>query len=439
MSALAVSTSVFKWQKKWLWLATLLPLLFISDILYGGLEYYGIQFQVTPGVVLRGMVVLIAIYMTMHYWHLVDKPLLIWITFMSLSVLPSILVGIFRGGNFFYDVSALSKVLYLPLVTGLFVALVKVYDLRMDDILRFIEYGAYVLGVSLLISQKLGIQKQTYGDYAFGSTGIFYAQNDMTLALGLGLLSGGYLFVMMRFSWLRLWLLAMSSFACVQIGTRASLAAVVGTALTAILCVIWGKTEGRGIGAADRIKKWLAGFFMLVIMSGILVYGLTKQQEFSYQQQKLEEVASGDFPRLLLVLAGAEQISNRAAIFDFVGEGADAFQRGVARYFPKAEKKRMVEVDWMDIFGGYGIGFTILIHLFVVLVLLKSSLRFVIKRGSCYGLIAAATLFYLGHSAIAGHALTSPIPSTLMAGYLSIFFTNKVFSSSHDFNVNTSE
>lgn len=420
MREMKLILNLFKLKKRWLWLSALLPLLFISDILYGGLDYYGIQFSVTPGVLLRGMVMLTAVYMSMRYRHLVGYKLNLWIMLMGLSIVPSILVGLFHGKSFFYDLTALSKVLYLPFTTGLFVVLSKQYNLHKDEIVRFIEYGAYVLGISLLVSQMLGIQKKTYGDYAFGSTGIFYAQNDMTLALGLGLLACGYLLVM-SFSWLRLGLLVISSYACVQIGTRASLGAVVVTAITATVLVVWGKMEGRR-GVTYRIKKWLVGFSILALMSGILLYGLAKQQEFSYQQQKLEEITTGEFPRLLLVLAGAEQISNRSAVYDFVGEGADAFQSGVARYFPKTDKRRMVEVDWMDIFGGYGVSFTILIHSFVVLVLLKNSIRFVIKRDSFHGLIASATSFYLIHSVIAGHALTSPIPTTLMAAYFSFHF-----------------
>jgi hypothetical protein len=124
-----------------------------------------------------------------------------------------------------------------------------------------------------------------------------------------------------------------------------------------------------------------------------------------------------------LMVAGAAHLANRSALYDLTGEGASAYHRGVARYFPTANELRMTEVDWMDIFGAYGIGFTVLIHAFVMLVLASAAWRFFAQRDSLHGIIAGATLIYFGHSALAGHALVSPIPSTLLAGYCALYFS----------------
>ncbi len=412
-----------RWRKKWLWLAALLPLLFVSDILYGAMEYYGIELPITPGIVLRGLVLCAACYAILKHHPLIDKRLMLWISLLVIGVVPSIVVGVSRGESLFFDISALSKVLYLPLVTGLFVVFMQRYRIESSDVVRFIEYAAYMLGIALLGSQVIGMERQTYGDYAFGSTGIFYAQNDMTLALGLALLAGGYRLVTEGFSAIRLILVALTAFASVQIGTRASLGVVVATAITAVACILWGQEHRQRRTFIGNMKKWLIGFLVLTAMAGMLLYGLTKQQEYSFQQEKLAQVAAGDFPRLLLVLAGARHIVDRPKWVHVLGEGADAFQRGVAQHFETEEDRRVVEVDWMDIFGGYGIAFTLLIHAFVLLVLLHAAGRFIIRRDAAHGLIAAATTLYLGHSALAGHALTSPIPSTLMAAYFSCYFT----------------
>jgi len=422
MNANAISNLLLHWQKKWLWLTALLPLLFISDIFYGAMGYYGIKFSITPGVILRGIVVLVAINMVIRYHHLVGDRLRLWIGLLALFVVPSIFVSVFHEQNLFIDISAISKVLYLPLVTGLFVVLMRRYCLNQVDVLRFIEYAAYVLGAVLLGSQMLGVEKQTYGDYAFGSTGIFYAQNDITLAFGLALLAGGYRLVMDKFSPIRFALLALSAFACVQIGTRASLFVVLGTALTVVVCALWGRERGKGRRVIENIKKRVIVLLVLVVMIGVLLYGLDKQQEFGYQQQKLEEIASGNLPRLPLLLAGAQHISDRPFLYDLVGEGFDAFRQGVAKHIETEGQRRLVEVDWMDIFGCYGIGFALLIHVFVLNVLWGSFRRFIFQRKSVYGFIAAATLLYLGHSAFAGHALFSPIPGTLMAAYFACYF-----------------
>lgn len=416
-----IPLAILRWQKKKIWLVSLFPLLFVSDVLYGAIDYFGIEMPITPGVVFRGMVLLFSVYFVFTCLIFINKKLFFFIILSVLSVLPSMMIGLYHGHGFLYDMSSLTKVIYLPFVTGMIVVLWDFYKISSDEILKHVEYSAYVLGVALLLSQSFGIQRETYGDYAFGSTGIFYAQNDMTLAFGLALLSSGYRLVFTRFSWLRLSLLIMSSYACVQIGTRASLAVLVGMGCTMVACVIWCRSGGRG-PVFGKLRKWIAGAAVLCIMSSIFLFGLFQQQEFDYQQQKLEQVAQGEFPRMLLVISGVEHLAVRSGWFHLFGEGADAFHRGVAQYYPTSESRKMVEVDWLDLFGGYGFVFSILIHLFVFFVLFESTRRFFFKRDGIHCLIAAATLLYLAHSVFAGHALTSPIPTTLMAGYFSLYF-----------------
>jgi len=407
-----------------LWLTFLLPLLFVSDIIYGGLVYYNIELTITPGVILRGLVLLISIYMLLKYSRLAGKCLLIWLLLIVFSVLPSIFVGIIHTSSLFFDISALSKVIYFPFTTALFVILLIRYRIEHDEVLRYIEYAAYVLGVALLVSQEVGIQRETYGDYAFGSTGIFYAQNDLTLAFGLSLLSAAYRVVLVRFSMARLFLLMLSVFALLQIGTRASLAVVTGIVLTLLLLMVRGYSKKVLRGKGNLWIKWFLSITIAIGLFSLLIYGVGKQQEHDFQQQKLEEIAEGISPRQPLIIAGALYIEERSLLFDFTGEGMDIFQRGVARYFTTDVERRFVEVDWLDIFGAYGIFFAIVIHLFVLSVLAGSSRRFLGRtREPVDGLIAAVTFLYLSHSIFAGHALTSPIPSTLMAAYFSIYFS----------------
>ncbi len=414
-----------KLSKKKTWLVCLLPLLFLADIIYGGLDYYGISLFVGPGIVLRGIALLFAFYVFFRKLSFVNKKLKIIVVLSILLVFPSFISGLLQGQSFFYDIIFSTKIVYLPLITALFVVIRQRYELTNLYIIRYIEYSAYVLGVSLLLSQLLGIQHDSYGDYAFGNTGIFYAQNDMTLAFGLALLASGYSLALDEFSLVRSVLFVFSGFACIQIGTRASLAVVFGTAITVAFCVLWGRPIKKN--SIDKLKKAAIVIFILISMGGGLAYGLTRQQEFGFQQKKLEELASGEFPRLALVLSAVKHISGRSLAFDFFGEGADAFHRGVAKYFPGNVEHRIVEVDWMDILGAYGIFYTLFIYLFLMYIFLFSVTRFLIKREQIFGLVSAATLLYLGHSVLAGHALISPIPTTLMSGYFSIFFERKKY------------
>ena len=85
-----------------------------------------------------------------------------------------------------------------------------------------------------------------------------------------------------------------------------------------------------------------------------------------------------------------QHIEERSEWFNIFGEGADAFQRGVAKHFETDEDQHLVEVDWLDLFGSYGIIFTSLIHIFVLLPFFVSTYRFSAKREPLAGLLACA-------------------------------------------------
>lgn len=419
-------------KKKTLWLIALIPFLFISDILYGGLDYFGITVPVSPGIIFRGGVLLCAIVFILRYSHMIGHRLLFWIGSLVLSIAPSVLVGIGSSQSVFLDLTSVAKLLYLPLVTCLFIIIIKRYQIEQDELLKFIQYAAYILGFFMLISPQFGIQRESYGDYAYGNKGIFFAGNDITLTLGLALIAAGYNLVLVRFSWLKLILLTLSAYACIQIGTRASLGVLIGVALTTIICLIWSHptlNSRNSITIIRKIKKWIITVLVLASMSILLLYGLDKQQENIYQQQKLEQIIQGDLPRSLLIQAGSTHIAERSDWYNLIGEGTDSFQRGVASHYPSNQDRKAIEVDWMDIYGAHGFIFTLLIHAFILLVLIRSIHRFVVKRDSLHGLIASASILYLGQSIFAGHALTSPVPTTLMAGYFALFYTIKNSSS----------
>lgn len=421
-----MTVDLLRYKKKHLWLACLLPLLFVSDILYGGLHCYGIKLLISPGVLLRGLVFLIAIYSAVKWLPSVNRRLYYFIIVLVFSVVPSILIVLFHSQSFFFDLSILSKTLYFPLVTGLFVVLRSKYNIEDDTVLRFVEYAAYMLGISLLFSQQVGIQNKTYASHSFGSVGIFSAQNDMTLAFGLAMLSAAYRLVFVRFSLIRLVFFAMSTFACIQIGTRASLAVMLGIVFTITILFVWGRIPQKNkLSVVGLAKKIILSLLVVSLVTCVFIYGFSKQQEFNYQQRKLEQLARGEIPRLRLLLAGTEYISTRPLLINLTGEGFSAFQRGVALHTTENRERRMVEIGWVDIFGSCGVMFTILIHAFVLYVLLSTGCNFLIYRNLLHGLVAAATFLYLSNSIVAGHALVSPIPSTLSAAYFSIFYKTK--------------
>ena len=410
----------YTFSKRSLALALILPILFISDIFYGLLDYLGISLSVTPGIVLRGGVLAVAAYYAITRRRWADPLLRNFTLVLVVLAQPSTIISLLAGPQPLADLVALAKALYFPFVTLLLAIWIHQWRLPADLLLRYVEYSAYFLGMALFVSQVLGINRQTYGDYAYGNLGVFYAQNDMTLAFGLALLAASYRLVFARFSWFRLLLLVLSGYACMQIGTRAALLAVMAAALAPIVCLLRAPVKNK---SSKRLMiNFLVGALLLTSLGFLLVEALHKQQEHRFQQQKLESLVQGEHPRSSLIKAGADQLAAHDPIYDLTGEGMSRFQTEVANRFDPNRTTRFVEVDWMDLLGAFGWPFTILLHLLLLWALIGSGWQFWKIGIPTQGLAAAGMLLYLGQSALAGHALTSPIPSTLASAYAALYW-----------------
>ena len=92
-----------------------------------------------------------------------------------------------------------------------------------------------------------------------------------------------------------------------------------------------------------------------------------------------------------------------------------------SQYFPSKGDRRIVEVDLIDLGGAHGVPFTFLLYAFCFFVLFGSIRRFFQERDTVWVFVSAATFLYIMYSLFVGHALTSAIPSTLMAGFFAIY------------------
>lgn len=412
-------------SKAQLWFIFLFPTLFVADIMYGILDYYGLHLPASPGVILRGFAFFLSFVMFLRYYRIVSLKVRLWVLAIVISALPSIIGGIVVGGDIARDLYYLSRVFYGPFLLLLVIILIRRYLVDKDVVLRFIECSAYFLGVSLFVSQLFGIQRETYGYYAHGNIGVFHAQNDLTLAMGLALIAASYR-LLESFSFKRLSLIALSTFACLQIGTRSSLAVALVCALVTVLQLVWGRqSKEKGSHIFRLVGQWLVGVVLVVGMMGFFSYGLNLQNQTSFQKEKIERLTKGELPRLRLLAAAQNHLDERPGWLDITGEGMTSFMWGVARYFPTATGEKMVEVDWIDFYGAYGLLFTSVLYSFFFVILLGAAKRFLFgAKDKFFGLVAAVLLMYLAHSALAGHALGSPISTTLVAGYIGTYLTS---------------
>lgn len=412
-----------KLKNKSIFLFLVLPGLFFADILYGLAIFYSIDLPVTPGVVLRGVLLTAALLLVFVNHRKAERAEITWLLVLILFALPGLLIGLAMTGDVAYNSSSLLKVLYLPVVSVFFIIYFSRLKVSSSDILGALEISAYFLGISLIASQLLGIQKETYGDYAFGSTGVFYAQNDLTLAFGLSLLAATYRLVFVKLSIIRLFLLVSSLIACLRIGTNASLAMPV-----IIVCVLLSVYILGGVRSS--LASYLIKFFFLASASCVFLYIFLQVLDiyfsYDYQARKIEALLRGESSRTPLTSAAEQYISQRSFFLDIFGEGFDSFHRGVSSYFRGLGERRIVESDPYDIFGAHGLLFACAIYLYLYKFFAVSLRSAISSRApAIYVLISSAVFLYVFYSVLVGHALTSPIPSTLLAAYLASFYVAK--------------
>jgi hypothetical protein len=143
-------------------------------------------------------------------------------------------------------------------------------------------------------------------------------------------------------------------------------------------------------------------------------------QTETYQQQKLQALADNPFVRGIRVLAALDHVRGRPVQEDIIGEGFVSYTLGVAGKFGQNVEGVLAEVDWMDLYGAYGILFAIALHLFYF-----DSLRWARRARLALGQTAARTsmlaiAWFLLHGAVAGHALTGTIPAGTLAPILAM-------------------
>tara|TARA_E500000305_G_C4028989_1_gene243576 strand:- start:3179 stop:4504 length:1326 start_codon:yes stop_codon:yes gene_type:complete len=401
----------------WLFFIFIAPVL--SDALYGLAQAFSIPLPFSPGIVLRSLIILSAAPIVVGALLKMNNRPVIWLAALVLSVIPSMFVSGVLGGDLVYDLSALSKSLYLPVITVLILFLLKRYPMPADDLLKAIEYSAYLYAFFLVVPGWLGLQVYTYGDFAYGSKGVFHAGNDASVTLGVSLIALGYRLIYVKFSITRLLTLTFCVYALTEIGSRAALIFILGSVLAVVIgsLVLKPPTQLRGFGGAA--KRVLSGTSVVFLLAGLVGYGLTVQLESEYQRNKLYEIARGDVPRLALTQTGLQYLSERNTLLNFIGEGADKYERGVARFW-HGRVHRMTEVDWLDALGRYGLLFAILSHCFVIVALRKAFLATLVKRDVMAFTAGSGLFLFLAHSVTAGHALYSPAPAAIAGAYLAL-------------------
>jgi hypothetical protein len=403
-------------------LLILLPGLFLADILHGLLLFNGMTMPVSLLSVVRGAVLLAAVLLIILNRESLPPKYLYLIALLLMFAVPGVATSLFRyevSYDLFYEARELSKVLYGPILVLMYFVLIHKLRISTTRLLLFIEYTAYFVGVSLLVMQVLGIG-YSEGQGSIWAKGFFSSQNDISLALAL-LLCVAVFNNITTPGVIRFVLLILSLVGLALIGQRVALASVVLIPIAVITVLLYGKSPGW---SGDRKKKFLSIVIPLSVITLIITgyLGYKNIDTFIRPITKIKANIEGHGQRFELYKIGKDQLRDRSNVEKVFGEGATSYQKWIyKRYgYQPPGGYRLVEMDWMDLYGAYGLAFVILIYGILLYVWIRLLIDFVRYRIPVSGLIFLMVSLYALNSLVVGHALTGPMPTSVIAPVIAV-------------------
>lgn len=404
------------------------------DIIFGVLGTAGRAGFLSIGVIVRGAIALLGILLLVRMRATPLKAYLFVLlgVFLASNVVWGLTSEVYSVGH---ELNQGFKVAFPWLIAAVLLYLDRREKIDPAFLLTLIAWSGFISAAALIGAAAIGIDSDTYGDWSFGSKGVFNAQNDIGLTLLLTLVAATVLLARSR----RLLPLVMTvtiACACILLGTRTG---VLGPPLVAIALLLSCFLNRRLLRPADgRSSLGRTTVLVLPIVIAALAAGVTfsQSQKTGYLMQRIELLGE-QTPRSKTEAAGIERLRDRAPIFSLFGDGGLAFKMYVAENVGRGRfmidtgtltamgesqnfgfRVQRVENDVIDVLGFYGVlQFTVIYGTLALIygLTLRRAVRAWNLENVAYLLML--TLF-LGHSTLAGHGLFSPQVTTMIAPVL---------------------
>lgn len=424
--------------KAWLYAVALPACLIISqvfvDVAHGTLGSAGRAGLLSVGVVFRGLLVVLAVVVLMR---MRAAPLKAFLLVFLAVFLASNLVWATASDvySFGHELNQAMRVAFPWLVAGILLYLHQQAPIERFYLLKVLAWVGFLTALTVIGSTALGVGQQTYGDWSYGSKGLFSAQNDLGLTLLLTLVAAIVILARTR-KLLYLVVTASIAMAGLVLGTRTGVLGLVVVAVGLLLAALLN----RRLFAPSSGRKSLRATAVLVlpVLLAVAVAGVifSQVEKTTYLLKRIESLSEAT-PRSKLEAAGMTRLRERDAVLTLVGEGGLAFKKHVAEnigyerqrsdkssIFALGDSKKLsfslhrVENDAIDILGFYGIAqFTVIYGALAIAYLL--AVRTAIRAWNLenVALLMILTLF-LGHSTLAGHGIFSAQVATVLAPVL---------------------
>lgn len=421
-------------------LLLLLPGLFISDLIYGALFIQGIELTPSPGQMTRGLVLAISGLLLISNRSMLLSGYGLFLFILCAMIAVSTVASPDFPTGLVFDIKAGARIVYGPFVVILFLWIFNRYQTTYRELLFYAELIFYGIGITLFLLSNLEIGQDTYGSYAYGFKGLFEPQNDVGLSATIAFAAALY-GNMCRLSLLRLALLFVAMLGLAGMGTRTAMATPIVVSLAmAIIFLVVAFLRFENAKNLINLTVRLGLIVVLASLVSLHSYGMATgvrilPNPFSigtdaditatdYQRMKMERTMKGEAHRKDLLERALKHTRGRTVFYDLIGEGTYTYRMGVAKYWPGLEpgEDRYAEMDWFDLYGQYGVPFSILLHVFYIFFLLVAAVNWISRRQVELGVFALMIGLYLSHSAIAGHAMNSPMASTQIAAVIAFLY-----------------
>ena len=404
------------------------------DLAYGTLGGAGRAGPVSIGVLVRGVLALVAILIL---FKLRAPPLKVFLfTFLAVFLASNLVWALSSDAySLSHELNQAMKVAFPWLMAGIFLFLHQEAPIDRLYLFKLIAWTGFLSALSMLGAVALGLGRETYGSWSYGSKGLFNAQNDIGLTLVMTLVAAVLLLVRTR-SVFYLFVTFSIASAGLLLGTRTGVLGPVVVLLGFFLAAflnprLLAAPRGRG-------GLWSTAVLVLPAVLAVAVAAaiFSQSDKTDYLLKRIESL-SEETPRSKLEAAGIERLRERGLVLNLVGEGGLAFKKHVAENIGYEREKidhgaltavgkskklpfsvHRVENDLIDILGFYGVAQFAIVYgalAFVFLFALRRAVR--AWNIENVALLLMLTLF-LAHSSLAGHGIFSAQVGTVLAPVL---------------------
>ncbi|CAB0151182.1 hypothetical protein PSI9734_01595 [Pseudidiomarina piscicola] len=378
------------------------PLIWL-DTLYGvfsflGMEAIRISLLYRTAILLLGLIIVYTRTGILSW--LIQVLILLWAFILVITSYP---VG---DTQFIIEFTQLTRWLYPFTVVMLILAAMERFGQHDQLLIKGVAYYGWVFGAFMLFSFVTGLGIPSYEEGVFGIKSFYVGGNDIGLA---ALISLTAMFVVLhqQFSWWRLAQIILCCSGLLLLGTKAGWAG-------AVMLVF-------GFSLLFRRMRWVVLPLVVVVALASANWIQANQDSLSYQLSQVQALLKGANPRERLIEAAEGQLEHYPNKAELTGGGYSFYTGSGRDYYVThnnttgIETYKAIEQEWYDLRGGYGVPFAVYVVLSHLLFMVMT-LALWFKRPSVEHLgFFIASVLYVGHGLLAGHAFVSGQPSGLLA------------------------